>query len=55
MAYIDKAYFATYSDMVIDDAEFNILVNRSEDIINSLTRDLQGLGFSSLPLLFKTK
>lgn len=55
MAYIDKTYFNEYSDVVIDDAEFGILSKRSEDIINTLTNDLQGRGFTSLPSSFQDK
>ncbi|MPW26256.1 hypothetical protein GC105_10700 [Alkalibaculum sp. M08DMB] len=55
MTYIDKAYFEEYSDMVIDDDEFGVLSKRSEDIINSLTGDLQGVEFISLPSSFQEK
>lgn len=55
MAYIDKTYFINYSDITIDDSEFNILLNRSEDIINSLTQDLQGIEFTSIPIALQNK
>jgi len=55
MAYIDKAFYYSYSDIVIDEEEFNILAQRAEDIINILTRDLQGVGFESLPVSVQDK
>ena len=39
MAYIDKAYFGTYTTTEIDDAEFGVLAERASDIIDMITFD----------------
>ena len=55
MNYIDKTFYDNYSDISISADEFNILLNRAEDIVNILTRDLQGVDFESLPLIIQEK
>lgn len=51
MAYIDKAFFNTYTTTVIDDTEFTVLANRASDIIDMLTMQRIGgdAGFALLP------
>lgn len=49
MAYIDNAYFASYTSTSIPDTEFVILAERASDIIDTITMDkINGVGFENL-------
>ncbi len=50
MAYIDKAFFDTYTTTVIDAAEFTVLAERASDVIDVLTMHKIG-GTAGLALL----
>lgn len=50
MAYIDQTYFSENSNIAIPEAlEFSLLNQLAEDIINSITLNLQGYELTALP------